>query len=201
MIDFDASEINLSDGIKFKVENRNISVNYRGFYNIYNILAAYSAARIGGLEIPHFEQMLEKYNPQNGRMEQFDIDGTHVVLNLAKNPAGFNQNVSLVMDDPKEKDVIVVINDNAGDGIDVSWLWDVDFDRFGEESVRSITVCGIRRQDMRLRMKYVDILCTLEDDVKTAIEEKIKCGSKNLYVLVNYTALFTTRDLLVEMQK
>ena len=201
VIDFDASEIKLSDGIQFKVENRNISVNYRGFYNIYNILAAYSAARIGGLEIPHFEQMLGKYNPQNGRMEQFDIDGTHVVLNLAKNPAGFNQNVALVMDDQKEKDVIIVINDNAGDGIDVSWLWDVDYDRFGDPSVKSITVCGIRRQDMRLRMKYVDISCELKDDIKEAIESKIKDGSKNLYVLVNYTALFSTRDMLVQMQK
>lgn len=200
-IDFDASEIDLTDGIRFKVEDRNISVNYRGFYNIYNILASYSAARIAGLKIPHYEDMLQKYNPQNGRMEQFDIDGTHVVLNLAKNPAGFNQNVALVMDDPKDKDVIVVINDNAGDGTDVSWLWDVDYDRFGEDSVKSITVCGIRRQDMRLRMKYVDIPCQMEDDVKAAIEARISDGCKNLYVLVNYTALFSTRDMLVEMQK
>lgn len=200
-IDFDASEIDLTDGIKFRVEDRNISVNYRGFYNIYNILASYSAARIAGLKVPHYEEMLQKYNPQNGRMEQFDIDGTHVVLNLAKNPAGFNQNVALVMDDPKDKDVIVVINDNAGDGTDVSWLWDVDYDRFGEDSVKSLTVCGIRRQDMRLRMKYVDIPCELADDVKTAIEARIKDGCKNLYVLVNYTALFSTRDMLVEMQK
>ena len=200
-IDFDASEIDLTDGIKFRVEDRNISVNYRGFYNIYNILASYSAARIAGLKVPHYEEMLQKYNPQNGRMEQFDIDGTHVVLNLAKNPAGFNQNVALVMDDPKDKDVIVVINDNAGDGTDVSWLWDVDYDWFGEDSVKSLTVCGIRRQDMRLRMKYVDIPCELADDVKTAIEARIKDGCKNLYVLVNYTALFSTRDMLVEMQK
>ena len=32
-------------------------------------------------------------------MEQFRIKGTGVVLNLAKNPAGFNQNISAVMQD------------------------------------------------------------------------------------------------------
>jgi hypothetical protein len=117
--------------------------------------------------------MLRSFNPQNGRMEQFDIKGTHVVLNLAKNPAGFNQNVSIVMDDPKEKDVIIVINDNAGDGIDVSWLWDVDFDRFAAENIRSITVSGIRRHDMKLRMKYVGIQAETADDVKAAIEARI----------------------------
>lgn len=200
-IDFEASDIDLSDGLKFMVEGRRIEVNYRGFYNIYNILASYSAARIAGLEVTAFEQMLQKYNPQNGRMEQFDIDGTHVILNLAKNPAGFNQNVSLVMDDKKDKDIIIVINDNAGDGLDVSWLWDVDYDRLADSSVKSIAVAGIRRHDMLLRLKYVGIEAKMMEDVKSVIEEKIKNGCKNLYVLVNYTALFSTRDILVEMSK
>jgi UDP-N-acetylmuramyl tripeptide synthase len=94
-----------------------------------------------------------------------------------------------------------VINDNAQDGTDISWLWDVDFDRFEEKSIRSITVSGIRCQDMRLRMKYVDIHSELIGDVKQAIEARVKDGCKNLYVLVNYTALFSTRNILVELQK
>ena len=126
-------------------------------------------------------------------MEQFRIQGTSVTLNLAKNPAGFNQNISAVMQDSTPKDVIIAINDNAQDGIDISWLWDVDFDRFQEESIRSITVSGIRCQDMRLRMKYVDIPTMLEADVEKAIRSRVADGTGNLYVLVNYTALFSTR--------
>jgi UDP-N-acetylmuramyl tripeptide synthase len=198
-IDFEASGIQMQNGLEFQVEDRHIQANYKGFYNIYNILAAYSAARTAGLAIPHFEEVLKNFNPQNGRMEQFEIDGTHIVLNLAKNPAGFNQNISAVMEDEKEKDIIIVINDNAQDGTDISWLWDVDFDRFDQEQIRSITVSGIRCQDMRLRMKYVDISSELIDDVKTAIERRIQDGCKNLYVLVNYTALFSTRKILVDM--
>lgn len=83
----------------------------------------------------HFQDMLKKFNPENGRMEQFRIQGTSVTLNLAKNPAGFNQNISAVMQDSMPKDVLIAINDNAQDGIDISWLWDVDFDRFQEESI------------------------------------------------------------------
>lgn len=200
-IDFDASNVDMENGLQFDVDGRHISVNYRGFYNVYNILAAYSAARTAGLEIRNYEDTLKQFNPQNGRMEQFMIDGTHVVLNLAKNPAGFNQNISAVMEDKKEKDIIIVINDNAQDGTDISWLWDVDFDRFDEEHIRSVTVSGIRCQDMRLRMKYVDIPSELIADVKTAIEARVKDGCKNLYVLVNYTALYSTRGILVEMGK
>jgi UDP-N-acetylmuramyl tripeptide synthase len=200
-IDFEASHIDMSDGLQFDVEGRHIAASYKGFYNIYNILAAYSAARASGMELKNFDRVLADFNPQNGRMEEFEIDGTHIVLNLAKNPAGFNQNISAVMEDTKEKDIIIVINDNAQDGTDISWLWDVDFDRFEEKSIRSITVSGIRCQDMRLRMKYVDIHSELISDVKQAIEARVKDGCRNLYVLVNYTALFSTRNILVELQK
>ena len=144
--------------------------------------------------------MLKKFNPENGRMEQFRINGCGVTLNLAKNPAGFNQNISAVMQDKSPKDIIITINDNAQDGTDISWLWDVDFDLLGDESIRSITVSGIRCQDMRLRMKYVDITVKLEADVETAIRKRIDDGVGNLYVLVNYTALFSTRGILKRLE-
>ena len=134
-------------------------------------------------------------------MEQFRISGTGVTLNLAKNPAGFNQNISAVMQDTAPKDVIIVINDNAQDGIDISWLWDVDFDLFREESIRSITVSGIRCYDMRLRLKYVDISSELEENVENAIRKRISDGTGNLYVLVNYTALFSTRNILKRLEE
>ena len=142
----------------------------------------------------------KNFNPENGRMEQFRIKGAGVTLNLAKNPAGFNQNISAVMQDTNPKDVIIAINDNAQDGIDISWLWDVDFDRLGEESIRSVTVSGIRCQDMRLRLKYVDIPSILESDVEKAIRDRVADGTGNLYVLVNYTALFSSRNILKKLE-
>lgn len=123
------------------------------------------------------------------------------MLNLAKNPAGFNQNISAVMEDETKKDVIILINDNDQDGIDISWLWDVDFDRFKDANVNSITVSGIRCQDMRLRLKYVDIPSVLEPDVEKAIQERIQNGTGNLYVLVNYTALYSTHNILKKLEQ
>ncbi len=200
-IDYDASGIRMDHGLEFDVEGRHIAANYRGFYNIYNILAAYSAARTAGMELKGFDRVLREFNPQNGRNELFQIGNTRVLLNLAKNPAGFNQNISAVMEDTSPKDLIIVINDNAQDGTDISWLWDVDFDRFGADNIHSITVSGIRCQDMRLRLKYVDIQADLVEDVKTAIERRIADGCGNLYVLVNYTALYSTHNILKEMEK
>ena len=97
--------------------------------------------------------------------------------------------------------MIILINDNDQDGIDISWLWDVDFDRFKDANVNSITVSGIRCQDMRLRLKYVDIPSVLEPDVEKAIQERIQNGTGNLYVLVNYTALYSTHNILKKLEQ
>ena len=220
-VDYDAGHIRMEKGLDFDLTVRNdlqsddaagketknaarkfvrhIHADYRGFYNIYNILAAYAAADAVGLPLNHFDTVLAEYNPQNGRNELFEIDGCRVLLNLAKNPAGFNQNIGSVMEDPTDKDIIIVINDNAQDGKDISWLWDVDFDRFGEESIQSILVSGIRCHDMRLRLKYAGIDCKMVPEVKLAVTDRIKSGCKNLYVLVNYTALYDTHVLLKGM--
>ena len=119
-IDFDATNVNLSGSMKFTVNGSvNIDVNYRGFYNIYNILAVYSALSVMGINTDGFNAMLADYKPQIGRMELIDL-GKPVILNLAKNPAGFNQAIQTVMLDKRKKDIIVAINDLANDGRDVS---------------------------------------------------------------------------------
>ncbi len=199
-IDYPATNIHQGDYLSFTVEGKDISAKYKGFYNIYNILAVYAVASHSGVDMKGFQKMLDNFNPENGRIEHFDIKGTDVELNLAKNPAGFNQNINAVMADPKDKDIIILINDRDQDGNDVSWLWDVDFDQLGDSSIKSITVSGIRCQDMRLRLKYVDIHSDLEPDIKKAIENKIENGVKNLYVLVNYTGLYSTRNILKRME-
>lgn len=182
-----------------EIRTQHISVNYRGFYNIYNILAAYSALSAAAMDRKLFADTLQKFRPQNGRMEIFWIKDCKVTLNLAKNPAGFNQNLQAVLTDSDEKDIIIAINDNAADGTDVSWLWDVDFDQLKAPDICSVTTCGIRCLDMQLRLKYVEIPAEAAADIREVIESKIRQGSRNLYVLVNYTALFSTRQLLAAM--
>lgn len=159
--------------------------------------------------------MLRGYKTQFGRGETFEIGRTRVLLNLAKNPAGFDQNISAVLEDRTSKDLIIAINDNAQDGRDISWLWDVDFDRLGDETVRSITVGGTRALDMRLRLKYAGLQAETADEaasarkasvkarerdpeaaLEAAIEGKLEDGCGNLYVLVNYTALYKAHEFL-----
>lgn len=201
-IDFDATNVNLSGSMKFTVNGSvNIDVNYRGFYNIYNILAVYSALSVMGIKTDGFNAMLADYKPQIGRMELIDL-GKPVILNLAKNPAGFNQAIQTVMLDKRKKDIIVAINDLANDGRDVSWLWDVDFDKLSDENLNTLITTGIRLYDISLRFKYADVKVDyITKNMKQAINRCLSTDSEVCYVLVNYTALYPTQTTMLEIKK
>ncbi len=208
-IDYDASGVRLSPQLYFDVKEPGtapvkISAPMTGFYNVFNILAVFSVLRQLNLPTDKFNEVLRSFRPQFGRGEVFHVGangGQRVLLNLAKNPAGFGQNISAMLQDRSPKDLIIVINDNAQDGRDVSWLWDVDFDRLADETIRSITVSGLRAPDMQLRLKYVEIESDRAPDVESAIDRLLAAGCENLYVLVNYTALYEAHRYLEGMQK
>ena len=209
VINYDVSGVRLSPRLSFDIQEAGsspvrITASMTGLYNVYNILAVYGALREMGLPTENFGEVLRNYKPQFGRGETFHIGeqgGQRILLNLAKNPAGFNQNISAMLQDRSPKDLIIVINDNAQDGRDVSWLWDVDFDRLADETIRSITVSGLRAPDMQLRLKYVEIGSDSAPSVEEAIDRLLSSGCDNLYVLVNYTALYEAHKYLEGLKK
>lgn len=203
--DFDGRNISLADPLSLDIccreERAHFQTHYRGLYTLYNLLAGYGAIRLSGLTGERFQQMLSSFRPANGRMETFRIQGCSVLLNLSKNPAGFNQNIAAVLSDTKPKDIIVAIGDKEQDGRDISWLWDVDFDALRDETVKQIWVAGTRAPDLCLRLKYEDIPSKEADRISSAVEEAVKTGTKNLYVLANYSMLSGVRALLKSLEE
>ncbi len=206
-LDFRVCHVDLTDGMRFDLEYKQktipFDVNYRGFYNIYNIVLSYAAAALAVGDIPDYRAVLDAYKPQIGRMEEFQI-GKKVVLNLSKNPAGFNQAISAVAKDAAPKDLLIVINDNAQDGKDISWIWDVDFERLADINIQNFILSGIRVDDLAVRMKYAGISgkrVTKVHDLKQAAEAAVLSGGEVCYALVNYTAVFKMQDILKELER
>lgn len=204
-IDFNAQNITVFPELTFDISSLGrVDLKIRGMYNIYNILASAAAAHLCGIDFKYIQAAAADYRPQTGRMELFNINGKPVYLILAKNPAGFNQSAYSAAEDTRSKDILIAINDNIQDGTDVSWLWDVDFESIMNDDVLSYTVCGKRYADMGLRLKYagVDInKIHLSDDIRKSLKTLIESGNGDvLYVLVNYTALFSTNKILRELQ-
>ena len=208
-IDYDAARVTLVPQLSFDVREADsapvrIFAPMTGFYNVYNILAVYGVLRELDLPTESINKVLRSYKPQFGRGEVFrtgEKGEQKILLNLAKNPAGFNQNIAAMLKDRSPKNLIIVINDNAQDGRDISWLWDVDFDRLADETIRSITVSGLRALDIQLRLKYAEVSSTSAPTVEEAIARRLADGCDNLYVLVNYTALYEAHKYLEGITK
>lgn len=199
-IDFEAKSVDLKDGIKFSVNGEELKLNYKGFYNIYNILGVFGTMNLLGIKTEDFSKSFKNYKPQIGRMQEVDL-GKPFILNLAKNPAGFNQAIQTVIEDPRKKDVVIAVNDNPSDGTDISWLWDVEFEKLKDDNLNTLSVLGMRRYDLGLRFKYEDIkVDIISEDMKSVLKSCSLSDAEVCYVLVNYTMLFSTENTLNELK-
>lgn len=203
---YSATRVDTSQGLAFVLSYKGIQqklcLGYRGFYNIYNLMAAFVVFdRLGG-SIDTALRVFDEYKPGLGRMEPFTIGGKTVVLNLAKNPAGFNQALSTALADPKKKNILIAVNDMPSDGIDISWLWDTNFEMLADESISSVYVSGERRDDVSLRLKYAGIQgVTLTDTDKESLRAFVSGPGEVCYLIVNYTVLFDTQKNLKELEE
>ena len=154
-LDFAATGVKLGlSGLSFDVRRHgegaaagSIAAPYTGAYMVYNLLATAAAAGLAGCPLPSLQKAIDAFDPQNGRLQTFDIAGRRVLLNLAKNPTGFNQNLKIVAQDAGDKVVAFFVNDKEGDGRDVSWLWDIDFEELAGQSGLRVFAGGIRKND------------------------------------------------------
>ena len=130
------------------------------------------------------------------------LGGVTAFMTLVKNPVGFNEVIRTVLEDDGDKPLVIAINDKFADGTDVSWLWDVDFERLArsEAEIPFVVCSGIRAEDMAVRLKYAGMppdKLLIRNDLGRALEEALRrTKSGTLYLLPTYTAMLEMRELL-----
>jgi len=148
------------DRLRMQVETATqqgeIVIPLAGFYNIYNALAAIAASQALGIAWDPIVSGIEQFKPAFGRGERVQIEGRTLRLLLAKNPTGFNEVLRTLFNNGTFRHLLLVLNDNVADGRDISWIWDVDFERIVRHTA-TLTVAGTRALDLALRLKYTGI--------------------------------------------
>jgi UDP-N-acetylmuramyl tripeptide synthase len=127
-----------------------------GFYNIYNALAATAGALAVGMPWEPVISGIEQFKPVFGRGERIQAEGRSLRLLLAKNPTSFNEVIHTLFSEGTPRHLLLVLNDNAADGRDISWIWDVDFERIAGYT-KTLIVAGTRALDLAIRLKYAGI--------------------------------------------
>ena len=148
------------DRLRIQIETRTqqgeMVIPLAGFYNVYNALAAIAASQALGINWEPIVSGIEQFKPAFGRGERVHVQGRTLRLLLAKNPTGFNEVLRTLFSDGIQRHVLFVLNDNIADGRDISWIWDVDFERTTQH-LATLTIAGTRAFDLALRLKYAGI--------------------------------------------
>lgn len=168
-----------------------------GTYNLYNALAAASLAHGLKIDAGLLRGTLANTKAAFGRVEQVEIDGRTLCLLLIKNPAGFTQVLQTFVIGREAVRAMFVINDQAADGRDVSWLWDVPLEALAGHNSQVITA-GIRGADMAVRLKYAGVPSQRAADLDAGLDALLAATPKGetAYILPTYTAMLEIRKLL-----
>ncbi|MCK0176352.1 Mur ligase family protein [Mycolicibacterium sp. F2034L] len=126
-----------------------------------------------------------------GRYRTVQVGDHTVRVLLAKNPAGWQEALSMV--DKQGAGVVIAVNGQVPDGEDLSWLWDVSFEHFADEPLArretgadtQVVAAGERGTDLAVRLGYAGVDHTLVHDTLAAIKS---CPPGHVEVIANYTA-------------
>ncbi len=118
-----------------------------------------------------------------------------------KNPTGLNQTLATLNTDLSSKALFFALNDNAGDGRDVSWIWDAQVEDIStsDSGIKSITCSGLRSGDAALRFKYAGFdeeIISVESDLETGIKACLGADAEVYYFLCTYSTLFSSGKIL-----
>ncbi len=189
----DSLRLDVSDGA-------HLDASVGGVYNAYNVLAAYAALRTLGIDRRTAETGIARFSPRFGRQETMHLHGRRMRFLLAKNPAGFDEVLRTADELGNATTYLIAINDRVADGRDVSWLWDVDFERLGRTShAPRIVAAGTRAHDLAVRLKYAGVpteRVTVEPDPQRALERAAAVATDHnaeIAVLPTYTAMLDLR--------
>jgi UDP-N-acetylmuramyl tripeptide synthase len=180
-------------------QDQRIELPLGGLYNVYNVLAAYSAGITAGLDPAYIAERLQNFRAAFGRQERMEFRGRHLNLVLSKNPAGFNETLRTAVDLAHGHNFLIALNDRKADGTDVSWIWDVDFERL-KGKASALIPAGNRAHDLAVRFKYAGVSATPpETDPGKALDALVKATpeGETAHLLCSYTAMLDLRAELV----
>ncbi len=190
-------------------ENFEFKTALTGDYNIANHLAAYSVLKHYKIDGDIVKYTFGNFQTKFGRSFKKNIKDVEVNIDLVKNPAGFNSVLEKITQgrgkDSGPVDILFAFSDRDADGKDVSWIWDVEFEKYAE-NIGRIIITGLRPFDLALRLKAAGIDkddIEVERNLKKSVEKIFLAGKrqdsqdKKIFILPTYTELLKLKKYIM----
>jgi len=156
--DYAITDIDLANG-KVTINNKyELHLSLRSVYTAYNMLAAYSVAKLIGVEDKKIVDTLSDYIMKNDRVQSFKI-GEHdgmLLTSKHENSIAYNQSISYVVGENKPCTVVVIVDQISRKYFtsETSWIWDIDFEKLNADCVKKIVLAGKYVNDLKARFNY-----------------------------------------------
>ena len=200
--DFAVTELDLKEGrLTINGETR-IELAFRSIYNVYNILAAWSACALAGADTAVMAGVINNYMLKNGRMQTFRLGGHKGTLLTSKheNSVAYDTNLAYVAAAEKPCTVLIIVDSISRKYFtgETSWLWDIDFDRLNAPHIKKIMLYGKYCNDLAVRFKYAHVPADrieVGEAISTAADGLREAGNEDVYVI----SCFSDRDKLLAL--
>jgi len=165
-----------------------VELQLPGRVNRANAATALAVAGHFGVRVEDALPRLAQVTSIAGRYATVVRDGRTIRLLLAKNPAGWLEAFDMAEDVP----TLLSINARDPDGLDTSWLYDVDFSPL---RARRVLITGDRAMDLAVRLEVNDVPFEHTPSFTKALAA-VPPG--RLEVIANYTAF---QDIRAELDR
>ncbi len=165
-----------------------VELQLPGRVNLANAATALAVATHFGVRAEQAVPRLSQVSSIAGRYATVVRDGRTIRLLLAKNPAGWLEAFDMADDVP----TLLSINARDPDGLDTSWLYDVDFSPLRG---RRVLITGDRAMDLAVRLEVNDVAFEHTPSFAKALAA-VPPG--RLEVIANYTAF---QDIRAELDR
>ena len=191
------------DYLEFSVNGKRYVSKKAAEYACYNLTGFVAVANALDCHNDSIDKSIKYQQAKNGRMEFFELAGRQVMINLAKNPVGFNQNINYVLDrfysdeQPANTSVAFFVNAREGDGKNTNWLYDVNFESLVGNGNLDVLYGGEAFSDIAECFRTKNIPASRVENLKDLLEKASK--SKHIYIIANYTAMFPLQEELTKL--
>ncbi|HCS72555.1 MAG TPA: DUF1727 domain-containing protein [Clostridiales bacterium] len=191
---YNVTEIDFNGG-NFVINNEyKIDLYFKSYYNIYNLLTAFTVANILGVDGEAICAGLNNYIIKKERIIEFELAENKGMLLLSKheNSISYDQSIMYTVNQESDCTVVILIDSVSRKYFtsDTSWIWDIDFEKLKDDKVKKIILAGKYAYDLSVRFDLTDIdkdKLILSPDLDNMMTTLSESAVGNIYVITCFS--------------
>ncbi len=191
-LNYEAHNIDLNKQ-KIFIGTDQINIPSDFLYSVYFTLAAYAVCNVIGISKNKIKNIINENSLKTKRYTVYNFNNRKLQFLLSKNETNvsYEQSINYVINKKGYKNVVMGF-DNVSRRYkenDISWLYDINFEKLNNESINKIIIFGRFRYDFLLRLEYAGIdknkiiLLENREDVLNTLKEKT---TGDIYMIVYF---------------